>query len=68
MNRRGYMFHTNKFHHGLSENILTHKLGIDLDKVKCTIEPTTQENIRSDIKPLTGWYIIQTYFIRSCVV
>ena len=53
MTRRGYMFHTNKFHHGLSENILTHKLGINLDKVKCTIEPTTQENIRSDIKPLT---------------
>ena len=50
--------YTDKFHHGISANILTRKWGIDLDKAKLTLQSATHENVRSRIKPITQGYRI----------
>ena len=53
---RGYVTYTDKYHHGLSANILTNKWGICLDKAYYTLESTTKYNFRSYIKKMTQLY------------
>ena len=55
--RRGYVTYTDKPHHGISADILARIWGIGLDKAKRTLQSTTQDNVRSALKPLARWYI-----------
>ena len=54
--RSVFATHTDKIHHGIRADILAIKLGIGLDKVKHTVQSTTQDNVRSDLKALTRRY------------
>ena len=51
--RSGFATYTDKQHHGISTDLLAIKWGIGLDKAKQTLQSTTQDNVRSALKPLT---------------
>ena len=51
--RSEFATYTYKQHHGISADILARKWGIGLDKAKRTLQSTTQDNVRSSLKPLT---------------
>ena len=51
--RCGFATYTYKGQHGISADILAKKWGIGLDKAKRTLQSTTQDNVRSALKPLT---------------
>ena len=55
--------YTDKQHHGISADLLAIKWGIGLDKAKQTLQSTTQDNVRSALKPLTRQY--RTYFLSQ---
>ena len=61
--RIGYADNTDKRHHGISFDILERKWWIELDKGKCTLQSTTQNNSRSSLKPLKRRYI--TYYVAE---
>ena len=54
--RSGFANYTDKLHHGISADILAIKWEVGLDKAKRTLQSTTQDNVRSDLKPLTQRY------------
>ena len=54
--RSGLATYIDKQHHSISTDILSQLWGIELDKETFTIQSTTQENVRSALKPLTWWY------------
>ena len=51
--RSGFTTYTDKRHHGISVDLLTRILRIGLDKANFTLKPTTKDNVRSALKPLT---------------
>ena len=51
--RSGFVTYTDTQHHGISTDILARKWGIGLEKAKRTPQSTTQDNVRSEPKPLT---------------
>ena len=51
---------------GISAVLLAIKLGIGIDKAKRTLQSTTQDNVRSDLKPLTWRYRTDFLFHRIC--
>ena len=53
-----FVTYTDKQHHGISADILAIKWEIGLDKVKWTLQSTTQDNVISALKSLTLWYRI----------
>ena len=55
--------YTDKQHHGISADLLAIKWGIGLDKENQTLQSTTQDNVRSALKPLTRQY--RTYFLSQ---
>ena len=55
--RSGFATHTDNHHHWISSDLLAIKWGIVLDKEKWNLQSTTQDNVRSALKPLTQWYI-----------
>ena len=44
--RSGFATYTYKRHHGISADILARKWGIGIDKVKKTLQSTTQDNVK----------------------
>ena len=66
--RSGYVAYKDKQHHGISAHMLVGKLGIGLDNSKCTLQSTTQYNVRLVLKPLTQRY--RKYFLsqRLCLI
>ena len=54
--RSGLATYIDKQHHRISTDIFSQLWGIELDKENFTIQSTTQENVRSALKPLTWWY------------
>ena len=64
--RIGLETYTDKRHRGISTDILERKWGIGLDKAKWTLQSTTQDNVISDLKPLTRRY--RKIFCRRCYV
>ena len=61
--RNGFSTYTDKRHHGISADILARKLWIGLDKSNLTLKSTTQDHMRSALKPLTRRY--RTYFLSQ---
>ena len=55
--RSGFATYTYKQQHGISADLLERKLGIGIDKAKSTLQSTTQDNVKSALKPLTRRYI-----------
>ena len=51
-----FAIYTDKQHHGISADLLAIKWGIGIDKSKRTLQSTTQDNVISDLKPLTQQY------------
>ena len=45
--RSVFVTYIDKQHHGISADILTRKLGIGIDKAKCTLQSTTHYNVKS---------------------
>ena len=54
--RSGFATYTDMQHHGIQTDLLSRKWGIVLDKAKSTLHSTTQDNVRSALKPLTWRY------------
>ena len=54
--RSRFTAYIDKRHHGISDDILERKWVVVLDKAKWTLQSTTQDNVRSALKPLTLWY------------
>ena len=52
----GFATYTDKRHRGISDDMLARKWRIGLDKSKRTLKSTTQDNVRSALKPLTWRY------------
>ena len=61
--RSVYSTYISKRHHGLRSDMLTRNWWIVLDKSKCTLQFTTQDNLRSALKPLTRRY--RTYLLQQ---
>ena len=59
--RCGFATYIDKRHHGISADILARKWGIGIDKKNQTFQSTTQDDVRSALKPLTRRY--KTYFL-----
>ena len=59
--RSGFATYIDKQHHGISADLLAIKWGIGLDKAKQTPQSTTQDNVRSALKPLNWRY--RTYLL-----
>ena len=55
--RSEFATYTDTPHHGISADLLARKWGIGLDKSKRTLQSTTQDHVRSSLKPLTRRYI-----------
>ena len=51
--------YTYKRHHGISADLLSRKWGIVIDKAKWNLQSTTQDNVKSALKPLTRRYGIE---------
>ena len=64
--RRGLATYTYKRRHGTSTDILAIKWGFGLDKAKHTLQSTTQDNVRSALKPLTRKYRTDLLSQRLC--
>ena len=56
--RIGFATYTDKRHRGINADLLEIKWRIGLDKANWTLQSTTQDNVRSDLKPLTRRYRI----------
>ena len=54
--RSGLVTYTDKRHHRISADMLARNWGIGLDKVKWNLQSITQDNLISDLKPLTRQY------------
>ena len=54
--RSGFTTYTYKRHRRISANLLAIKWRVVLDKAKRTLQSTTQDNVRSALKPLTRRY------------
>ena len=54
--RGGFESHTDKRHHGIGADILERKWGIGIEKANRTLQSTTQDSVRSALKPLTQRY------------
>ena len=79
--RSGFATHTDKRHNGISGYLMSSKWGIVLYKAKRNLQSTTQDNLRSYLKPLTRrcrtyflshrlcqlncWFYIDTLFARE---
>ena len=55
--RSGFATHADNQHHEIGYDILARKWGIGIDKAERNLQSTTQDNVRSALKPLTQWYI-----------
>ena len=55
--------YTDKRYHGISAGLLAIKWGVRLYKAKWKLKSTTQDNVRSALKPLTRRY--RTYFLSQ---
>ena len=64
--RSGFVTYTDKQHHGISTDLLARKWGIVLDKAKLTLKSTTQDNVRSALKPLQRRYRTDFLSQRLC--
>ena len=68
--RSGFATHTYKRHHGISVDLLARKWRIGIDKEKRTLQSTTQDNLRSDMKPLIRRYrtdfLLQRLHLLDC--
>ena len=54
--RIGFAIYKYKQHHGISTDLLAIKWGIVIDKENQNLQSTTQDNMRSALKPLTLLY------------
>ena len=54
--RGGFATYTDKRHHGISADLLARKWGIGIDKATLILQFTTQNTVRSALKPLTRRY------------
>ena len=61
--RSGFATHTDNQNHGVRYDIFARKWGNRIDKAKRNLQSTTQDNVRSALKPLTQWYI--TYLLSQ---
>ena len=61
--RSGFTTYTDKKHHGISTDLLERKWGIVLENAKQNLQSTTQDNVRSALKPLTCRY--RTYLLSQ---
>ena len=59
--RSGFGTYIDKRHHGISTDLLAREWGVVLYKAKHALQSKTQDNVISDLKPLTWRYI--TYFL-----
>ena len=64
--RCGFTTYTYKQHYGISAHILARKWGIRLEKAKRSLPSPTQDNVRSDLNPLTRRYITGFLLRRLC--
>ena len=64
--RSGFATYPDKRHHGISADVLARKWGIGLDKANQTLQSTTQDNVRSALKPLTRRYRTDFTSQRLC--
>ena len=62
----GFVTYTDKQHHGISTDILVRKWGIGLYKSNWNLQSTTQDNVISALKPLTGQYRTDFLLQRIC--
>ena len=61
--RSVYATYTDKQHRGISDDILAQKWGVGIDKAKRNLQHTTQDNVRSELKPMKRHYT--TYFLSQ---
>ena len=64
--RCGFANYTDKQHHGIIADLLARKCGIGIYNSKQTLQSTTQDNVRSDLKPMTWRYITDFLSQRLC--
>ena len=62
--RSGSSTYTDKKHYGIGADILAIEWGIRPDKANHTLQHTTQDNVRSALKPLTRRYRIDLLYQR----
>ena len=61
--KSGFATYTEKQHHGISDDLLSRKWEIGIDKAKWSLQYITQENVRSALKSLTRQY--RTYLLSQ---
>ena len=64
--RSGFSTYIDKRHHGISADIWEIQWGVELYKSKRNLESPTQDNVRSDLNPLTRRYITGFLLRRLC--
>ena len=64
----GFTTYKYKRHHGISTDLMARKWGIGLDKAKHNLQSTTQDNVISDLNPLTKKYRTDYLFQRICLL
>ena len=69
--RSEFATYTYKQHHGISADLVARKWEILIDKAKRTLQSTAQDNVRSDLKPLTWRYridlLLQRILLLNCI-
>ena len=69
--RSGFATYTDKRHHGISDYLFARKWGIGTDKANRNLQYTTQDNMRSNMNPLTRhnrkYFLLQRLSQLNCI-